>query len=309
MNISKVKIISFFILFPLIFVGCLEQKSTVEKEDAIEKNENILPETSIISNTTNGIAPLSIFFTCDCKDSDGEIVGYFWSFNDGNFSNQKNVTHTFEKAGIYEVFLLVTDNSGAISNDTVLIEVKPKIAEWTLSLIGAKTEIINRSTFEGFVSAYGESSWEDEGNLWTGIPLWILVSIVDDVEDKDYTFNEDLANLGYEIKITAGDGWITNLSSKDIIENQGYLVVNKLNGEPLPKYTPKGKPSWPLHLRGDEVVCPNNVGNITAIELIDLPDVNETKRPFFSNIKYFFKNLLENWIQFFSDIFSFIKNN
>ena len=69
---------------------------------------------------------------------------------------------------------------------------------------------------------------------------------------------------GYNIKIIAGDGWDTTLESVDIARNDGYIVANTLNGNPLPLQTEGRKGCWPLHLKGEAVFGGQQVGNIIA---------------------------------------------
>ena len=68
----------------------------------------------------------------------------------------------------------------------------------------------------------------------------MLVGMVDDDPDEGpahFNFNEELAKKGYSIKVIAGDGWSTALDSAAIAHDDGYIVANTLNGEPLPMKT------------------------------------------------------------------------
>lgn len=49
-------------------------------------------------------------------DPDGEIIAYYWDFDDGNKAEGSTVTHKFSEAGIYKVVLRVVDNSGTLSD-------------------------------------------------------------------------------------------------------------------------------------------------------------------------------------------------
>lgn len=151
--------------------------------------------------------------------------------------------------------------------------------EWTLQLTGARDENVTRAYFEDGLACASSShhvTWTDaDENVWGGVPLWLLAAMVDDNPDignKHFNFNEELAALDYEIKIIAGDGWSTTLSSKDIAGSDAYIVANTLNGEPLPLKTAAGKGSWPLHLKGSAIGGGQQVGNIVRIELSGLPE-------------------------------------
>ena len=154
----------------------------------------------------------------------------------------------------------------------------PSTPGWTLSLSGAKTQSVTKSYFEQGLACPSSGhmvNWTDgDGAEWSGIPLWVLVAMVDDNPDvgpDHFNFNNTLAAQGYSVKITAGDGYNTTLASADIARNNGYIVANKLNGTDLPLLTPGGKLSWPLHLKGSAVFGGQQVGNITSIELTGMP--------------------------------------
>ncbi len=149
---------------------------------------------------------------------------------------------------------------------------------WTLQLSGAKDATVTKADFEAGLACSSSGHqvfWTDEdGNEWGGVPLWLLVAMVDDDPDvgsDHYNFNDELAGQNYEVNVIAGDGWKATLDSADIARNDGYIVANTLNGEPLPMQTEGGKGCWPLHLKGSAVFGGQQVGNIVRIELTGLP--------------------------------------
>jgi PKD repeat protein len=171
-----------------------------------------------------------------------------------------------------------------VVNATAVVKIKVNIGgsqpvnDWTLSLSGAKTATVSKTLFEQGLacpSSGHQVFWTDtDGNVWGGVPLWLLVGMVDDNPDvgsDHFNFNDSIAAQGYSVKVSSGDGWDTTLSSQNIARNNSILVVNTLNGQPLPLLTPAGKRSWPLHLKGDAVFGGQQVGNITKIELTGLP--------------------------------------
>jgi hypothetical protein len=288
----------------LLFCGCIEQKAIDTNPEELVVHENERPSVTIQAEPTTGIFPVSVSFFGHGEDPDGTIIEYLWDFDDGTTATTQNVTHTYSIAGIYKSVLVVTDDQGvsALARCTITVTAPP--ADWELTLIGAETKVINKTQFESYLDQYEEISWTEDDDVWTGLPLWYLVAMVDDIESEGAnTLNDELADRGYTIQITAGDGWVTKLKSYDIAHDPGYLIVDKCNGEPLPRYTPKGKPSWPLHLRGDNVVCPNNVGNITTIELLDLPSESDNHdTPIRSLLRDIFQTLFPNWYHFLLDI-------
>jgi PKD repeat protein len=74
------------------------------------------------ASSTGGPAPLKVDFQAEADDADGEVLEYFWSFDDGTFgfdgsnlANTRNVrspSKTFMTPGRYTVRLTVIDNQG-----------------------------------------------------------------------------------------------------------------------------------------------------------------------------------------------------
>ncbi len=173
------------------------------------------------------------------------------------------------KAAATAAVKTVVDTGGATPTD------------WTLQLSGAKETTISKAYFEDGMSCSPSHrvSWtDDDGNVWEGMPLWLLVGMVDDDTDEGphhFNFNDELAAQNYQIDVIAGDGWKATLDSTAIARNDGYIIANKLNGKPLPMQTEAGKDCWPLHLKGSDVFGGQQVGNIVRIELKSLPKPSE----------------------------------
>ena len=75
---------------------------------------NALPSADFTYNPLNPIEGQEITFSADATDKDGEVVNYTWNFGDGSVAYGKVVTHTYSKAGIYNVTLSVKDNDGDV---------------------------------------------------------------------------------------------------------------------------------------------------------------------------------------------------
>jgi DMSO/TMAO reductase YedYZ molybdopterin-dependent catalytic subunit len=185
-------------------------------------------------------------------------------------------------AGIDDPSDLTAVKAAAIAAVKTVISTGGTIpTDWTLQLSGAKNISVTKAYFEEALSCRPSHrvSWTDEeGNVWGGMPLWLLVAMVDDDPDEGpdhFNFNDELAAQHYVVDLISGDGWKTTLDSADIARNNGYIVANTLNGEPLPLQTPSGKPCWPLHLKGPAVFGGQQVGNIVRIELSKLPEPDE----------------------------------
>ena len=195
---------------------------------------------------------------------DGDKVEFYYADNVSDKTDYDAV-----KATATVAVKTIADTGGTVPTD------------WTLKLSGAKDETVTKSYFEEGIlcrSTHAVSWEDDEGNVWGGVPLWLLVGMVDDNPDvgsDHFNFNDELAAKGYNIKVTAGDGWDTTLKSADIARDDGFIVANTLNGEPLPLKTEAGKDCWPLHLKGSKIKSGQQVGNIVRIELVGLPEPSE----------------------------------
>lgn len=145
------------------------------------------------------------------------------------------------------------------------IEVRPIGQEWSLSLDGIRDEVIDRNTFQscGATSCH-QSTWtDDEGQLWTGVPLYLLAGRMDDEVTHDGpAFNRELSNAGYQIELVAADGYTVTIDSQAAYYNRNILVANQVNDSPLPdKY-------FPLRLVGDDTEKGQRAGALTEIRLI-----------------------------------------
>ncbi len=149
---------------------------------------------------------------------------------------------------------------------------------WTIMLKGALTETVDQSYFEEGITHGHTATYTDEnGGEWKGMPLWYLVGLVDDdLRHGSGAFNEALAEKGYSIKITAGDGYSINFEGASVAKNNNIIIANTLNGTPLPETIgEKNKPCWPLQLVGSDVNSGQKIGNIATIELTGLAEPSE----------------------------------
>jgi hypothetical protein len=151
----------------------------------------------------------------------------------------------------------------------VKIEIRPAIEEWSLLLKGALIENMSRATFESGVNEHCHGlNWTDSNNnVWTGIPLWLLVGRVDDgdvhtTNSSIRAFNDTLALQGYTVKVITGQGYSCDFNSTRVMRNSAIIVANRLNGAPLPE------PYWPLKLVGSGLLSNEMLGNVVEIQIV-----------------------------------------
>jgi len=145
------------------------------------------------------------------------------------------------------------------------VEVKQAQDKWTLHLEGELAEEVDSASFETCAgpSCHGTSWTDDEGQTWQGVPLWSLAGRVDDDnKHEDDAFNDDLAEAGYEIRLTAVDGYNITLESTRVARDNKILLAYLLGEEPLPEK------HWPLRLVGPELEKSSWIGAVDTIEVI-----------------------------------------
>jgi hypothetical protein len=145
------------------------------------------------------------------------------------------------------------------------LQTKSVEQEWMLLLSGAVTEEIDRATFQTCAAegCHGRVWTDDEGNTWTGVPLYLLVGRVDDeIVHEGPAYNRDLADAGYDVEIvTAGSGSV-KVHSKTMYYNKDLIVPYRLNGEELPEEY------WPLRLVGAGLDDSQMVGGIGEVRVL-----------------------------------------
>ncbi len=62
----------------------------------------VLFDLNLTADVTSGPAPLTVKFTADTEGYVG-IIEYYWDFDDGEISLEKNPTHIFTEPGIHSV--------------------------------------------------------------------------------------------------------------------------------------------------------------------------------------------------------------
>jgi hypothetical protein len=153
--------------------------------------------------------------------------------------------------------------------EVVEIRVKEAVKEWSIELVGLSGFMLNRTTFESAATCEKHRvilnhTTKEETHKFQGLPLWVVMSIVDGNIDPDghWFFNDDLARDGYDVKITASDDYSATLNSTFVWRNDGIIVAFLRDDDVLP-------PSeWPLRLVGNELTGKQSVRNIVRIEML-----------------------------------------
>lgn len=158
----------------------------------------------------------------------------------------------------------------------VKMEIRPAVVDWTLVLKGALVENMTRGTFESGVNenCHGLNWTDSNNNVWTGIPLWLLVGRVDDgdvhtTNTSIRAFNDTLALQGYTVRVITALGYSYDFNSTRVMRNANIIVANRLNGAPLPDLY------WPLRLVGSGLTSSEMLSEVVEIDIDFTPPVPE----------------------------------
>jgi hypothetical protein len=118
-----------------------------------------MPITQFISDVRTGYAPLVVQFN---DTSTGGPTSWSWDFGDGGTSLERNATHTYASAGIYDVSLTVANFMG--SNTTMkegYIEVRPEITPevYTYSITNTFSEYAGKANCDNMIMALQSFGW------------------------------------------------------------------------------------------------------------------------------------------------------
>ncbi|WOF16969.1 hypothetical protein F1737_09860 [Methanoplanus sp. FWC-SCC4] len=146
---------------------------------------------------------------------------------------------------------------------------------WNLKINGVLNDTITQAEFEE--GGCHRINWTDpNGDVWSGVPLWVMASVSDNIESTGHwTFDDDAAANGYTARLVASDGFSRDFASADIARNSSFILADKLNGQALE--VNEDKPVYPLKLVGDSLwdndqnkFSGSAIGGVVEIDLVEL---------------------------------------
>jgi hypothetical protein len=140
------------------------------------------------------------------------------------------------------------------------IEIEAMGVEWTLELQGLTDESMDRGTFESGANCHAASWTDDEGHVYSGVPLWLLAGRLDGGNPHgDNAYDDALAEAGYTIEVIAADGYSATIESSLFHRNDAILVANQVDGAALPE------DEFPLRLVGEGLSGGQMVSQVVAL--------------------------------------------
>ena len=109
------------------------------------------------------------------------------------------------------------------------------------------------------------SSVKAASRVWTGVPLWRLIGVVDGGKSHyGHSYNEALARSGYRIRLTGANGRTVIIRSGATLRRNSVVIAYKVSGAVL------GTNYYPLRLVGPTKWVPSTkyLGKITKIEML-----------------------------------------
>lgn len=108
------------------------------------------------------------------------------------------------------------------------METAPEAADWKIELSGVRSDSVSA---QGFDEAKEHSSHYREIDNYMAMPFWYLVAMVDGEDSRHpWLFDEEAWQAGYDITLTASDGYAVTFSTKDVAADALYLA-DQVNGE------------------------------------------------------------------------------
>jgi alpha-tubulin suppressor-like RCC1 family protein/subtilisin family serine protease len=201
-----------------------ELDSNIAVVDIFIYNVNDAPTVTISNSPSAGLMPLTVAFTANGSDVDGDPLTYSWTFGDGGTSTNKNPVYTYTKMGLYTASVTVRDPSNATASASTKITVRAPaglIGYWAMDEGAGTNAVDSAMSNNGLVN----------GPVWTqgvhGTALWFdgtndTVSISDKpyggIDDNNFT-------MALWVKPTAGRASSTeSTSGTPGTSNQRYVI-------------------------------------------------------------------------------------
>lgn len=175
---------------------------------------------AVISGPTSGKTGQTLNFNgSSSSDSDGTITSYAWNFGDGTTANGVNVSHSFNRAGTYQVTLTVLDNGGLSGSATVTVQISDVaktpptavISGPSNGLVGTALNFSGSSSSDsdGTITSY---SWDfGDGTTGSGV-------------DTSHTYN---AAGTYQVTLTVVDNdGLTGQDTQSVVIDQ-IIIINE----------------------------------------------------------------------------------
>jgi PKD repeat protein len=141
----------------------------------VASNPNLPPEASPVATPMSGTAPLTVQFSANASDPEGDPLRYTWNFGDGlGMSTLASVTYVYTQPGIYGAWLAVSDGRQAITYSFTIV-VSPTIQ---MSVASAVVKVMKKDVGSVDLVAHFDATLDSGDDLVAitldGIELFAL---------------------------------------------------------------------------------------------------------------------------------------
>ncbi|HWR12145.1 MAG TPA: molybdopterin-dependent oxidoreductase [Rectinemataceae bacterium] len=111
-------------------------------------------------------------------------------------------------------------------------------AGWSIELAGARKDSLSQSYYKKIKAAgvdYIQKTVDKKGvaTIYSGIPLRLAIAMIDGSDSAHpYAFDAELWAKGYEVTLTAADGYSATFSTKDLAQD-ALIIADTEAGKPL----------------------------------------------------------------------------
>ncbi len=183
--------------------------------------------TQASANVTSGTTPLTVSFSGNATDADGDQISYQWDFGDGSTSGSRNASHTYTSAGVYTAQLKVT--AGGKTTFSAPIQITAGVAP-TVTI----TSPAHQSTFVAGQSITMSGTATDDGLLDASSYQWD-VSLVHDNHVHPAVTGLAGPNRSFTIPTTGHDfaGDTSYLVTLTVTDSSGTQTQKTVEIEPV----------------------------------------------------------------------------
>jgi gliding motility-associated-like protein len=181
---------------------------TLIRENYIKVHPNPVASFELVGDTI-GCSPFEVSFNNNSTNTGSGDLTYIWSLGDGSRSEDEHPVHTYHPAGVFDVTLLVQDESGCSDAFTIsdLVHVEKPAAAFgidnTFSCSGTLNATLNNLTQSrpGYSSVWnfgdGNVSVDNSpSHLYESVGTYsIKLTITDDIGCKDSIIRNNLVQI------------------------------------------------------------------------------------------------------------------
>ncbi len=102
----------------------VDPEPPVTPDPPVDPDDNQAPTVSLSATPASGDAPLTVDFSADAQDADGDTLSYLWDFGNGDTAlSGTSQSVTYDEAGDYTATVMVMDGNGGQATDEITVTV------------------------------------------------------------------------------------------------------------------------------------------------------------------------------------------